>query len=251
LRRQNKSDSAFRYLDSAYSLAPQDVRTVAGLAELLIEKSDYANADTLLDYALSTDSLNITLLRLRVRDAYLAQHFDQAIMPGERLVRLQDPSVTPLTWLALSYYNLKLYTDCIRICDFMLSIGFDLESVYYYEAQAYAKLKNYSRSNELLSKALGKAISVTAEWYYDAQADNYEALKSYKKALACCDTSFYLFKNPITLYNAGRICENKLRELAMAKSYYRRYLAMARPKSETEKKAYIYVRRRWGSKALR
>lgn len=108
-----------------------DVRTVAGLSELYIDKRDYANADTILDFALSTHSLNVTLLKLRVRDAYLAQPYEQVILSGERLVRLQDPSVTPLTWLALSYYDLQQYKDCIRICDYMLNIGFNLEPTYY------------------------------------------------------------------------------------------------------------------------
>ncbi len=245
-RRKNKPDSALLYLDSAYSLAPGDMKTVAGLADVLVEKRVYARADTILDYALISDSLNVTLLKLRVRSAYQAQDYGAVLLPGERLVRLEDPSVVSLTWLALSYYDLKQYGDCIRICDHMLDMGLELESVYYYEARAYAKTKDYPKSNELLTIALTKAISGTAEWYYDARGDNYEVVKDYKKALANCDTAYYLFKDPITLYNCGRICETGLHDMVMARQYYRRYLAVAQPKSEQEKKAYAYVRRKWG-----
>jgi tetratricopeptide (TPR) repeat protein len=245
-RRKNKPDSALVYLDSAYLLMPGDMKTVAGLADVLVDKKIYARADTILDYALISDSLNVSLLKLRLRSAYQAQDYAAVLVPGERLVRLEDPSVVSLTWLALSYYDLQKYGDCIRICDHMLGMGLELESVYYYEARAYAKLKEYPKSNELLTIALSKALSATAEWYYDARGDNYEALKDYKKALANCDTGYYLFKDPITLYNCGRLCETGLHDMNMARQYYRRYLAVAQPKSEQEKKAYAYVRRRWG-----
>lgn len=245
-RRKNKPDSALVYFDSAYAMAPGDMKTVAGLADVLIDKKENARADTIVDYALISDSLNVALLKLRVRSAYLAQDYAAVLTPGERLVRMEDPSVVSLTWLALSYYNLKQYPDCIRICDHMLGMGLELESVYYYEARAYAKLKDHPRSNELLRLALAKAISNTAEWYYDALGDNYEALKDYRQALASCDTSYYLFKDPVTLYNCGRICESELHNVALARQYYRRYLALAKPKTEQEKKAYAYVRERWG-----
>ena len=244
-RRKNKPDSALVCLDSAYSLMPGDMKTVAGLADVLIDKKIYARADTILDNALISDSLNVSLLKLRLRSAYQAQDYAAVLLPGERLVRLEDPSVVSLTWLALSYYDLQKYGDCIRICDHMLGMGLELESVYYYEARAYAKLKEYPRSNELLTIALSKAISATAEWYYDARGDNHEAMKDYRKALANNDSAYYLFKDPITLYNCGRICEAELHDMNMARQYYRRYLAVAQPKSEQEKKAYAYVRRRW------
>lgn len=248
-RRRNQSDSALLYFDSAYALAPGDGKTVAGLADVLIDKKQNARADTLLDYALINDSLNVTLLKLRLRSAYQERDFAAVLLPGERLVRLEDPSVVSLTWLALSYYELKQYGDCIRICEHMLDMGLQLESVYYYEARAFAKRKEYPRSNELLTIALSKAISNTAEWYFDARGDNDEALKDYKSALANNDSAYYLFKDPITLYNCGRLCETGLHNVRMAGQYYRRYLAAAHPKSEPEKKADAYVRKRWGRKA--
>jgi hypothetical protein len=56
----------------------------------------------------------------------------------------------------------------------------------------------------------------------------------------------YLFKDPLVLYTCGRICETELHELTRARRYYRKYLALAKPESEEEKKAYRYVRKRWG-----
>jgi tetratricopeptide (TPR) repeat protein len=240
-------DSALVYLGHAYELAPGDPKNAAALGEALIETKDYTQADSIVDIALAgKDSLNVSLLKLRVRGAYLDKHYDEVLTPGERLLRLQEPAVGSLEWLALSYYDLKQYPDCIRVCEDMLDMGMELEPVYYYEARAQAKLKNYAGSDTLLRKALSKAISPTAEWYYDDLGDNFESQKEYHKAIAHYDTAFYLFKDPLTLYACGRIAETELHNNTLARGYYRHYLALARPQTAEEKKAYGYVRRRWG-----
>ena len=140
-------------------LAPTDYRNIVALADALIEKKAYPQADSILDIGLAKDSLNLSML--------------------------------------------------LAIC-------------------------------------LGKAISQTAEWYHNDLAGNYEELKNYKAAIAHYDTAYYLFKDPIMLYNCGRISESLLKNTTMARKYYRLYLSTAHPQSPEEKKAYNYVRRRWG-----
>jgi tetratricopeptide (TPR) repeat protein len=246
--KKGKSDSAFGCFEHAYHLAPADVRAVIAWSDVLIDKHSFAAADTILDSCMVTDSMNSSLLKLRIRSAYMAQDYSTVFIPGERLVRTGDPSVVALTQLALAYYNSKMYSDCIRVCDHMIGLGLQLESIYYYEARAYTKLKDYARSNELLTFALSKAISNTAEWYLDARSDNFEALKNYPQALANIDTAYYLFRDPVTLYNCGRLAESRLHNPALARTYYRRYLAFAQPKTAEERRAYAYVKARWGRK---
>ena len=246
--RKQEPDTALVYFNQAYSRAPGDVKTVAGLTEVLTDQKNFARADTILDSALSVDSVNPVLLKLRVRSAYLQQDYPLAILYGERVLRSGEPATQALTWLALSYYDEKQYPDCIRVCEYMLGLGLELEAVYYYEARAWAKLKNYPQSDSLLRIALSKAISKTAEWYYNDLGDNHESLKEYKQAVAHYDTAYYLFRDPIMLYNCGRICETELRNMPLARKYYQRYLVLAKPVSKVEKEAYAYVKRRWGKK---
>ena len=246
LRRKEQPDSALFYLEQAYLLAPADNKTISSLTDLLIQKKAYPRADSILDIALAKDSLNPNFLKLRVRSAYLAGDFPGVLAPGERTLLLEEPILQSQTWLALSYYNLQKYSDCIRVCEYMLGKGLDVEAIYYYEARAQAKLKQYTLSDSLLNICLSKAISHTAEWYYYDLGGNYEALKDFKKAIASYDTAFYLFKDPTMLYNCGRICESNLHNTNLARQYYRRYLALAHPQSPDEKKAYAYVRSRWG-----
>lgn len=244
--RLQRPDSALVYLDKAYTLAPGDVKTVVALGNLLCDGKAFDRADSITDLALERDSMNVSLLKLRVRSGYAQKDFATVLAPGERLLKLNEPAVNSLEWLALSYYNLKQYPDCIRVCEGMLDMGLELEAVYYYEARAEAKLKNYDSSNALLRKALTKAKSPTMEWYYDGLGDNFESLRDYKKAVAHYDTAFYLFKDPLALYTCGRIAETELHSPVLARQYYRRYLAVAKPETEEEKRAYRYVRQKWG-----
>ena len=192
-RKQQQPDSALAYLSKAYELAPGDLKTVADLGSVLVDGKQFDKADSLIDLGLDKDSINIPLLKLRVASAFLNKHYEEALDPGEKLLRLNEPSLQALGWTALSYYNLKKYPDCIRVCEGMQGMGMDIEAVYYYESRAEAKLKHYAESDSLLRKALSKAISKTAEWYYDDLGDNYESQKDHRQSLAhCYDAAYFL-----------------------------------------------------------
>ena len=162
-----------------------------------------------------------------------------------KLIAQNDITLSALTQVALAYYNLKQYKDCIRVCEFMLTHDLEIESVYYYESRAWAKLNQFEKSNELLQVCLDKAISKTAELYYYNLGSNFESLKQYKKAVANYDTAYYLFKNPVMCYNCGRIYESNLKNMKLAKKYYALFLKNAKPENPEEKKAYEYVKARW------
>ena len=247
-RRKNQKDSAFVYYEHAFRLSPYDNKNGAALADLLIDQKNYLRADSIIDEGLVKDSLSVPFLKLRVRSSYEANQYQQVLMPGERLMRLGEGSLTTLTQVALSYYNLKLYKDCIRVCDFMAAKGIAGETIYYYAAKSQAKLREFDKSNELLQTCLGMAISKTAEYYYYALGDNYEAMKQFKTAITQYDTAFYLFKNPVMLYTCGRILESNLKNDGAAKKYYSKYLKLARPQSADEKKAYEYIKKKYRKK---
>jgi tetratricopeptide (TPR) repeat protein len=247
-QRKNQKDSALVYYNRAYQLSPNDFKNITGLANILIDEKKYPPADSIIESGLSKDSLNIACLKLRILSAYEAKDYQNAIAPGERLLRLGEPALSAFTQLALSYYNLKMYNDCIRICEYMQARGLAVEAIYYYEAKSQTKLKNYKESNELLKTCLSMAISKDAELYYYNLAENFEALKQFKISVSQYDTAYYLFKNPLMLYNCGRVCESNLKNLKLAKKYYSKYLTTAKPESADEKKAYQYVKTEWADK---
>ncbi|MEO8582370.1 MAG: tetratricopeptide repeat protein [Flavitalea sp.] len=248
LRKTNQKDSALNFYSQAYSLDPNDNKNAASLAEILIEYKCYKEADSVLKLSLAIDSLFVPSLKLKIRSAYESKDYQNVIVAGETLIRQDELSVTYLTQLALSHYNLKRYNDCIRVCEFMLENGFTIESIYYYEAKSYANLKQFDKSNELLDICLSTAISNTAEIYFYNRAQNFESLKKYKDAVLQYDTAFYLFKNPLMLYNCGRLYTSKLKNTVAAKIYFLKYLRLAKPVTPEEIGAYEYVRLKYGKK---
>jgi tetratricopeptide (TPR) repeat protein len=247
-KKTNQKDSALLYYNRAYEISPNDYKNATGLADILIEKKNYSRADSIMDNSLAKDSLNIPCLKLRIRSAYEAKDYQHTLLPGEKLIRLEEISLSALTQLALSYYNLKMYTDCIRVCDFMMHNDLDIESIYYYEAKSYAKLKDFNRSNELLQTCLTKAISKTAELYYYTLGENYEVINQFTTAIKQYDSAYYLFKDPLMKYYAGRIYESNLKNEKLARKYYMQYLQLAKPQSADEKKAYAYIKSKYAKK---
>jgi len=247
-RRINQKDSAFIYYEHAFRLSPNDSKNGAALAELLIDQKNYSRADSIIDDGLARDSLNVAFLRSAIRSSYEVAAYQKVILPGERLMRLGEGSATAFTQIVLSYYNLKLYNDCIRVCDFLINKGAAGENIYYYAAKSHARLREFEQSNGLLRACLEMAISNTAEYYYHALGDNYEEMKQYKKAIAQYDTAYYLFKDPLMLYDCGRIQEQYFKNHAAAKKYYSKYMLLAKPQSMDEKKVYDYLRKRYGKK---
>jgi tetratricopeptide (TPR) repeat protein len=248
LSRKNQKDSALLYYDQAYKLAPTDARIISGLSEVYVDLKNYGKADSLLEIGLAKDSLYIPYLKLCIRSAYENKDYARVLLPGERLLRLHEISLQAINRLTASYYNLKRYEDCIRTCEAMIEEGLDLEGLYYYEARSWSQLKDFDKSNGFYAVCLSKAISGTAEMYYYGLGQNYEATKDFKKAVTVYDTAYYLFKSPLMLYNCGRIYEVELKNEVLARKYYVRYLATAKPEAVDEKKAYAYVKERWGKK---
>ena len=242
--RKNNSDSALYYFQKAYYMTPKDYRNAVGFAGALLDEKQYNRTDSILEAGLKLDSLNGSYLRLRVRSAYEAGDYKNAIAPGETLLKLKENSTNTISQIILSYYNLKLYSECIRVADYTIAEEIVSESIYYYQAKSYAKLLDYEKSNQLLRQCLSTAISKSAELYFYTLGENYEALKKYKTAIAQYDTGFYLFRNPVLLYNCGRIYESDLKNTTRGKNYYKRYLLYAKPDNPDEKKAYDYVRKR-------
>jgi tetratricopeptide (TPR) repeat protein len=247
-KRKDEQDSAFVYFSKAYSLAPKDYKNGVGLADVLIDRKEYTNADSVTEAGLEQDSVNLSFLKLRIRSAYNAGNFQSLRMPGERIIRMGESPLTALTQVLIGYYNLKLYTDCIRICEYLNDKGYTVDNVIYYEAKAWGKLKDFDKSNELLKVCVHLSISKSAEMYYYSLALNYESLKQYAKAINQYDTAYYLFKNPVMNYNCGRIAEAHLHNMQQAQKYYLRYIAEAKPTEADEIKAYAYVKERWGKK---
>lgn len=235
-------DSALIMYSAAYNLQPLQEKILSAYANQLLEDKNYKRADSVLNAFLSYDSANVSAIMLAVRSAYEQENYKQAATFSNRWRRVDFIDINTTVHLAISNFNLKDYIMSFRLCDTLLQQGIDAESVLYYASRAMYKLNQFKKSNDLLTECLHKAISANADTYFSSKADNFEALKQYKKAITAYDTARYLFKNPLSLYNIGRLYESGLNNKTLAYRYYSRYLKSAKPVSKDEKRVYAYVK---------
>ncbi len=239
---KDNTDSALIMYSVAYSLQPTQEKIISAYANQLLEGKNYKRTDSVLNAFLSHDSANVSAMMLAVRSAYEQENYKQAASFSDRWRNVDFVDINTTVHLAISNYNLKNYLLSFRLCDTLLQQGIDAESVLYYASRAIYKLNQFKKSNDLLTQCLSKAITANADTYLSSKADNFEALKQYKKAIAAYDTAYYLFKNPLSLYNIGRLYESGLNNKTLAYQYYSKYLKSGKPKNEDEKRVFAYVK---------
>ena len=234
-------DSATVFYAKAYRLQSRNSKIVSAYANDLLDNKLYASADSVLNDYLVTDS-NLSIVKLGIRSALEQRKMPKAA--GFTDTWLRSGEIDPKTSanLALANYSIKNYKACYILCDTLLQQGIETESLLYYASQAMTKLNNYNKSNDLLKQCLSLAISKNTNIYYFSRADNYEYLKQYKKAITTYDTAYFLFQDPLSLYNIGRVYDKGLNNRKLAEQFYKKYMLVAKPKTEDEKKVYAYVK---------
>ena len=145
----------------------------------------------------------------------------------------------------ISYFNQKRFRECIRVCQFLTEFQTANEVTYFYQAQSESQLKHYKSSNELFETCLSFAISKTAETYFYGLGQNFEKIGMPRKAIANYDTSYYLFRSPMMLYNIGRVYETALHNKRTADVYFRKFLRIGSENNSDERQIIMYIRRRF------
>lgn len=236
-------DSARRYYRQAYLLNPRAGSVVVQYSDVLIRQRDLKRADTILQRFLAVDSINTDVIAKRIDLSFRQNQFPVVLYWGEKLWKDSVDVVSPYANLAYSYLAVDSTDKCISLCEWMMMNNKANEAVVYCASQAYAKKKNYARSNELLDECLKRSIQSEAVRYYNAKSDNYEAMKQYNQALAYYDTSYYVFQTASDLYYAGRLFDKYLNNKTKARHYYQQYIDKAKaPKNTGEKIVFDYIK---------
>lgn len=239
-------DVAFKHMLRSYELNPRDVTVITSLASDHIDKKEYGRADTMLKQYMLFDSTQVSVIAYVMKISYLQKDFNTATMYGERLLNMNVVDPMGAIYLAVSYYSLKKYDSCARVYDKIKALtgGISPETVTYYAGLAYARMKQYEKSNELIQECITEAKSKSLDSYYATLADNYEQMKQFKRAISYYDTAYYLFKDPMRQYGIGRIYEQHLQDPLNAKKHYRQYVLHAKPENKEEESIHTYVKER-------
>lgn len=238
-------DSASVYMEKAYSINPDDPAVVIFLADEWMEKEAYLQADSLLKKYHKTDSSNIIVNTKLVKSSYLLDRFPEALVYGRQIMDQRAFAPLAYSYLAGTYYRMKLYDSCVRVHDFMVALlGEAPEFVKYYAALSYGEMKQYEKSNELLQECIDMAKSKSLDNYYAAMAGNFERMKNYRAAISHYDTAYYLFKQPMRQYGIAVIYDQHMQNPQKARKHYQLYLKGAKPETKNETEIHTYVKER-------
>jgi len=205
------TDTALLYYARAYHLQPKNFAIAFAFADNLADNEQYPKADSITKAFLVNDSLNVLMLRLAIRSFHQQKKMREAASLTQRWLLVNEIDPKTAVNLAQANYSISNYEACYKVCDTLLKQDVETESLLFYASQAKYKLNDFRKSNELLQQCLNLAISKNGNVYYFSRADNFEALKQYKKAVAAYDSAFYLYRDPLALYNIGTSngCTNK------------------------------------------
>jgi tetratricopeptide (TPR) repeat protein len=236
-------DSAKWYYQQGYKLNPRSGSLVVQYCDVLLRLRDLKKADTILRRFLALDSSNQEVISKRIDLSFRQSQYSTVINWGERLWKDSADVASPYINLAYSYLAVDSLDKCIRLCEWLMMKNKATVVLVYCASQAYAKKKNYTRSNELLDDCLTLSMQTDAVRYFNAKSDNYEAMKQYNQALTYYDTSYYIFQTPSDLYYTGRLYDKYLNNKTKARFYYQQYIDKAKaPKNSGEKIVFDYIK---------
>jgi tetratricopeptide (TPR) repeat protein len=237
-------DSALACIERSYNLNLRSGRVAVQYVNLLTRSKQYERIEALIQEFLWRDSSNEDMMVKRVEVSFRKPDYPTVIFWAERLLRDSAEVTIPYIDLAYSYLNTDSIDKCIALCDWMIFGNRAAQPLLYCAALAYARKKNFGRSNELLDECLKMSLQDDAVSYFNAKSDNYEEMKQYGKAISYYDTSYYLFHSPPDLYYAGRVYDKYLGNKGKAKVYYKLFLEKRRaPKNSGEVKVFEYIRK--------
>ncbi len=241
-------DSALQYYKIAYHMQPGNEIITVAFVDKLIEDMQYIKADSISTAFLKNDVLNSDLTRLLIKSYMAQKRMGDAAGLTQQWLTINEIDPKTSTNLSIANYSIRNYDAAFKVCDTLLQQGVESEALLYYAALARYKLNDYKASIQLLRADLDLGMSKNIKLYYFALADNYEELADFNNCIKAYDTVFYLFKEPLALYNKGRIYELHLKDPVLAKKYYQQYLVIAKPKTEDEKRVYNYVKKALANK---
>lgn len=240
--RQRYEDSALFYFEKSFSLNPKSGEVAAQYAGALAAKKDIDRAMSIINAFLKQDSSNTDVIIKKMDLSFGQNKHYEVIFWGEKLLRDSVSSPSAFTKLAYSYLNTQNYDKSLALYNKMESENMSNESLVYCAALCNSAKENYKESNRLLDLCLKQNLLPSASIYLRAKAENFEAIKDFKKTIQHYDTSYYIFHNPIDLYLAGRIYDQHLKNRDKAGAYYLRYLKQKKaPSGEMEKMLFEYM----------
>lgn len=235
-------DSALLSVQKGFVSNPGSPVLAVQYANALVRMKKSERADSVISAFLLRDSSSRDVIAKKIDLVAKKPDHKQVIYWGAKLLRDSVDLTLPFISLAYSYLNSDSIDRSIYVCEWLISKNRAIPPVLYCAALAYAKKKDYVKSNEYLDKCLELSILKEATQYFHAKSDNYEEMKQYRKAASYHDTSYYIFQMPLDLYYAGRLYDKYLNNPTKAAAYYKQFLIKRKhPATADEMRIFEYI----------
>jgi tetratricopeptide (TPR) repeat protein len=215
---------AFHSYQQALKIAPEDVTSIIGLAEMMYQMDDLDGSDSLVQIGLRLDSMFFGLAYLNSRILYRKKNYSGA---ARQLLFLAANTDLPLAYNNLLGYSL-IQTDSFDKAVFYLRRTLQKEPkneyALFYLGLAFEKKNDFNEAMYFFQEAAKAGISENMHLFYQGQAriNNrkgmyQEVIKAYQKSLE------YKFEPEMYLYMAGA-AESAYKNKSKAIQFYKKFL---------------------------
>jgi len=233
------SKAKIDYLQKANAINPIDPDVVFDLCELYFKLNLFDKASNILQPALTADSTNLQLLKMKMPISMASKKYDDAIQTGEKLLSYGDSSTFVLNNLGKSYFFLLDYKNALKNFLTIESKSMDSETLFYSIALSYRGLKDYKNAIPYLEKAIQEGISTKIASYYGLLGDSFEGVSKNTEANVAYKKGLQFENNGSLLYNIALVYETKLSDKKSAIDYYEQYLKTINPKEQPKLIGFI------------
>ncbi len=214
---------AFKNYSNAHKLNARDLFTIKGLSELFISNSQYQEADSIINFGLQMDSMNISLRLLIAQSKYRQKAYDSTVVYLESIIGRLDFNAYYNKMLGYSYIQIDSFEKAIPVLEKSLTDPGIKENAHYYLATAYYELENMEYSKFHYEKALEEGISKNVDLYHRVLAKMYNEEKNLSKAIDHYKDAYKYGKDPLVLFYLARAADVYYKDKNIAINYYSKY----------------------------
>lgn len=227
------------YLQKANAINPTDAEVVFDLCEIYFKMNFFDKASNILEPALSADSTNLQLLKMKMPISMAKKKYDESIRTGQKLLSYGDSSTFVLNNLGKSYFFILDYKNALKSFLAIESKSTDSEALNYSIGLSYRGLKDYKNAIPYLEKAIQEGISTKIASYYGLLGDSFESVNKNTEANASYKRGLQFENNGSLLYNIALVYETKLNDKKNAIDYYEQYLKTINEKEQPKLIGFI------------
>ncbi len=233
-----KPKEALTQLRLANALSPASAVIAARLANAYIRLKSWDSAERILTPAIAAHPADIPLLSAGITLAYNQKKWARTAALADSMIATHKLRYEPMLTALYSDIEGVNWKHAVAIGETLMALGSETEEVLYSTAFAHQRMRHWKEADTLMRRCVRKVMRPSLEHYYLMLAELAASQGETSRAGAYYDTSYYLFRNPFTLYQKGVLMSNTGR-IEEARVTFQKYLTQPAAKQDTSIARYM------------